>query len=684
MQTQFCPTRPSNSCQFLPRCPYAHLPNELLIPKEFTLKDLTASSETLIKVYYDTFEEDVPLPYVALTEGRNQALEQGVKFALCQDMCDLWRYCDKIHLVKQFWDENPTTQLPSHPTLRYAKGYLGGNSIVQRVSSKDLTGTKNSGTSLKSFSVWNKPHPFSVSSPTSSSSSTSNSSNNPSKPSPSPSIPIFPNDETNSNPSNQLVGNSAFSNLMSISNPNSSLPLFPNFNMANPETSSPSSSNPSSLSSSPSSTCSSSSFSHFNNPPNQKEFGNTDLSASSPSSTSSSTSYFSHPFGNIGSTKEETSSIERRNSFSGFPSSSTNLPSSSPSQILKPFNPFDLNDFAYRPNGNGFFNFDFATNNSITSNNNTPINFPSPSPSSSTNIVSLANFESLKNNNIKTFLESPPPVPRSSNLKERKTDFRKEIDMKDKWSPISVRFRSVIQHAIERKLFAVIGENFQSCKSCQQSNLSGGQIRILYHPNLKIGEGLSSEIFIGIKEDDGMEVAIKILKEYEEIEPEANSFPFFDERANSHEYNPQLPSPSSSPSNSPAVHNNNNFFSSNSQKMFKSELEKLKLRNGVSGIVKYFTTCTIHESCAIGNNESKFYQRKCLVFELMECSLNELVEYWKTKKIMYGLVFYQTCQYIVGSVLQTLVDLNKMNDTDYYAANRDIKVKIKIFSILIK
>jgi hypothetical protein len=96
---------------------------------------------------------------------------------------------------------------------------------------------------------------------------------------------------------------------------------------------------------------------------------------------------------------------------------------------------------------------------------------------------------------------------------------------------------------------------------------------------------------MGIKEDDGLEIAVKVFKYCPIGSPEAMMV----------------------------------------EKAFQSELEILKSRNSLNGVVRYFGVRTIDQQKCYNPDGTTFIAKSyCIALELMETTVEQLVLTWKS------------------------------------------------------
>jgi len=133
---------------------------------------------------------------------------------------------------------------------------------------------------------------------------------------------------------------------------------------------------------------------------------------------------------------------------------------------------------------------------------------------------------------------------------------------------------------------------------------------VLTHSSLKIGEGFAAEVRLGIMPSDGREVAVKMFKAKDEAD-----------------------------------------------KHFTSEVEAMKKYSTIPGTVPYLTS---FEYSYEDNEDSTIRYKKVVVLELMEGTLQDVVESWE--QLDHNPVgtsqHLQLVRFVVGSMLQILARLN--------------------------
>jgi len=200
----------------------------------------------------------------------------------------------------------------------------------------------------------------------------------------------------------------------------------------------------------------------------------------------------------------------------------------------------------------------------------------------------------------------------------------KDLDF-SKWVSHSKRYADVIQKFTEGGLANSVGHK---------------PGRFLYCESLLLGEGLTSKVYIGVRESDGMEIA---LKYYDSKNPIA-------------------------------------------MQAFEHEVAMFKERNSAQGIVHYFDCVSQDLDIQIMIKPTIIKKEKmhirCIALELMEFSLVQLVENWNTTPDRFGCrAHIMACQYIGGSVLHTLRELRR-NIGNSYHIHRDVKPGNIQFDIL--
>ncbi|KAH3759314.1 Protein kinase domain [Pelomyxa schiedti] len=237
-------------------------------------------------------------------------------------------------------------------------------------------------------------------------------------------------------------------------------------------------------------------------------------------------------------------------------------------------------------------------------------------------------------------LESPPNTPTSP----KRTDLRSMLSLPD-WEgeykdnfetktelleskllvpfvPSSNRYRRQLQEMVKRGIYSSLGAENQ---------------RILWHPSFEIERDENFKVYLGIREEDSTEVALKY-------------FP------------PQ-------PVDYPA-----------SEQMFTAEVKEFLLRHSLSGVRHHYSFIQNTTVLDAPGFRVKVAQR-ALVLELMEGSLIDVVDMWKQDKLFGTPLHLQSVRYIIGSVLTTLRELwqelfstpNYHLCSNNYCIHRDIK-----------
>ena len=159
--------------------------------------------------------------------------------------------------------------------------------------------------------------------------------------------------------------------------------------------------------------------------------------------------------------------------------------------------------------------------------------------------------------------------------------------------------------------------------------LAGGYVS---HPSLVVSnDGATASVYVGLRTDDGTEVAIKALSKEAE----------------------------------------GGMSDAELERAFKAEVGALKLRGAVAGVVRYFGT---HVQSLEDPFTSATIVRRHIMFELMEGTIADLVAMWQADGAVLGtLAHLHACQYIVSCVVETLNDLNNNVVDGNVIAHRDIK-----------
>ncbi|PRP84328.1 hypothetical protein PROFUN_07629 [Planoprotostelium fungivorum] len=148
--------------------------------------------------------------------------------------------------------------------------------------------------------------------------------------------------------------------------------------------------------------------------------------------------------------------------------------------------------------------------------------------------------------------------------------------------------------------------------------------RIFYHPTLLLGSGGSARVYIGLREDDWTEVALKAIDGFREDDTEKEAF-------------------------------------------YNMEIVALKERNTLNHVIKYF-------GCY--KTESGNYKEWFIVMEMMEYTLEHVLTKWKSVEKTgshFGTSGHiRACRYIAGSILWSLRALQENMD-DVICVHRDIK-----------
>ncbi len=107
---------------------------------------------------------------------------------------------------------------------------------------------------------------------------------------------------------------------------------------------------------------------------------------------------------------------------------------------------------------------------------------------------------------------------------------------------------------------------------------------------------------------------------------------------------------------------------------FKAEVESLKVRTAIPGIVHYVGSCEFTEEAKMFGATTKLRHR-AVALELMEFSLTDVVVHWcKRGDVMGSSLHFEAVQYVGGSVLRTLLDLIEHDpDSAAMLVHRDLK-----------
>jgi serine/threonine protein kinase len=167
-------------------------------------------------------------------------------------------------------------------------------------------------------------------------------------------------------------------------------------------------------------------------------------------------------------------------------------------------------------------------------------------------------------------------------------------DLADQWAGgLSRRYRRQLAQLLEEGQMAAVGT-------------APNRIFFAPLPQYQIGEGGTSEVYLAVREGDGMEVALKVLHKDEEC-----------------------------------------------KQFCETEVRALKVRNPVAGIVRYLGLFwETKEIPHFGVLQVEKYPR--IALELMEANLDELVKRWKLRSLLGTPMHFLACRYIIGSILRTL------------------------------
>lgn len=187
-------------------------------------------------------------------------------------------------------------------------------------------------------------------------------------------------------------------------------------------------------------------------------------------------------------------------------------------------------------------------------------------------------------------------------------------DLRNKWRSTSSRWQHVFEPWLASGQMPFrVGTNYVS------------------HPSLVISNaGGSANVYVGLRVDDGTEVAIKVLTQQ-------------------------------------AV---GRMSDSNLQRAFETEVRALKVRGAVGGIVRYYGT---HVKSFEDPDTSATVVRRSIVFELMEGTVRDVVGHWLQCDVLGSRAHLHACRYILCSVISTLSDLNNSVVDGNVIAHRDVK-----------
>jgi hypothetical protein len=177
-------------------------------------------------------------------------------------------------------------------------------------------------------------------------------------------------------------------------------------------------------------------------------------------------------------------------------------------------------------------------------------------------------------------------------------------EMRGKWQPCSERYRELFERMTETCRFVSICEPKSTVP------------RFVFNRHLRIGVGGSSDVFLALKYDDGMEIALKrISKPYDDDDDESDG----EGEGEADENAKPL------------------------DKKFKTEIDLLKTRNSVMGLVRYFGHVVIQSDPQNDRHDPQI--EHYIALELMECNLKELVQSWHSQGMLGGRpAHFLTCQ----------------------------------------
>lgn len=227
---------------------------------------------------------------------------------------------------------------------------------------------------------------------------------------------------------------------------------------------------------------------------------------------------------------------------------------------------------------------------------------------------------------VKMLLTSPGDLVPKQSFPANPTDGDAEIlarakEVFERWTSRSARYR----------------HHYKAWEQSPGDSLwLGKDDAIMYNPQLQIGAGGTSVVYLGLMTCDGTEIAVKLLSDSSTNE--------------------------------------------NVKVAFTKEVDALKHRAGIPGVIHYYTASQI--TIPASQKGKRDTVERCFAFELMESNVQTLVEAWKKKQQMGTPVHFLTCQYVIGSVLLTLAAL-RSKVTASWTVHRDIKpanIQIDAFS----
>jgi hypothetical protein len=216
--------------------------------------------------------------------------------------------------------------------------------------------------------------------------------------------------------------------------------------------------------------------------------------------------------------------------------------------------------------------------------------------------------ESMYEEHLLEYLKAPP-----AGIRYREVGHEMP-EMRGKWQACSERYRDLFE---------------RMTRSCKFSSICepGSRVpRFVFNRHLRIGVGGSSDVFLALKYDDGMEIALKRI-----------SKPYDDDDDNDDDQD-NVDSNSSASASEDDV-------SRGLDKKFKTEIDLLKTRNSVMGLVRYFGHVVILSDPLTDRHDPQI--EHYIALELMECNLKELVQSWHAQNMIGGRpAHFLTCQVI--------------------------------------
>eukprot|EP01128_Nolandella_sp_AFSM9_P005726 TRINITY_DN2831_c0_g1_i1.p1 TRINITY_DN2831_c0_g1~~TRINITY_DN2831_c0_g1_i1.p1 ORF type:complete len:1178 (-),score=185.57 TRINITY_DN2831_c0_g1_i1:64-3597(-) len=171
-------------------------------------------------------------------------------------------------------------------------------------------------------------------------------------------------------------------------------------------------------------------------------------------------------------------------------------------------------------------------------------------------------------------------------------------------------------------------------------NSPGGNF--VYLENLKIGSGATSQVFIGLKNDDATEIALKIMTDE---------------------------------------------MDEHKDRIFRTEVETLKRQNWVPGVVKYYgcyNAIELREEITGGHVKRAV---RVIALELMEYSLADVYSLWRSpecprKGVIGSRYHFRAMQYVGVSLIRTLRGLrSRTGHGDSWVVHRDLKPTNVLFDV---